>query len=294
MLEVVFSDSAKGAMKVAKNYNKDAMIGGATAYFGKKPSKRELEKQHEGQAIGGSSGDVVGIGMNFDIGDIRGDIDSKERKHEFVRVFGSIHFKEHEVEDFFRMQCQDFDRMLTAAKSGETLRVWTSSAPFSACAFAFLCDALRDITCELSVVALPEYWLTGNTTLQSYMGWGEVHPGQFYRFLPLARKIPDMEKCVRSTVWQELKEENAPLRALVNSKLISVPEDFYDTIIMKNIPDGEFVMAWLIGTILGKYPLGVSDGWYALRIKKMIADGVLEIVADRDPTHPYGKVLRKT
>lgn len=83
------------------------------------------------------------------------------------------------------------------------------------------------------------------------------------------------------------------MRALVNGKLISVPEDFYDHIIIKNIPDREFVMAHLIGTILGKYQLGVGDGWYALRIEMMIADNQLEIVADKDASHPYGKILRK-
>lgn len=42
MLEAVFSDSAKGAMKVAKNYNKQNMLCGAIGYIGKgkKPSKR--------------------------------------------------------------------------------------------------------------------------------------------------------------------------------------------------------------------------------------------------------------
>jgi hypothetical protein len=118
-------------------------------------------------------------------------------------------------------------------------------------------------------------------------------PGQFYRFLPLARRISDIEKQARGTVWRDLQAENAPLRALVSGRLISVNEDFYDHLIDKSLPDGAFMMAQLIGTILGRYPLGVSDGWYALRIKKMIADGVLEVVADRDPTHPYGKVLRK-
>ncbi|WP_042338334.1 DUF3658 domain-containing protein [Desulfosporosinus youngiae] len=64
-------------------------------------------------------------------------------------------------------------------------------------------------------------------------------------------------------------------------------------IIIENIPDREFVMAQLIGTIWGKYPLGVGDGWYALCIKRMIADNQLEIVADNDVSHPHGKILRK-
>ncbi|MDR3601422.1 MAG: hypothetical protein P4L49_13235 [Desulfosporosinus sp.] len=36
MLKVVFRDSAKGAMKMAKNYNKENMLSGAMGYIGKK------------------------------------------------------------------------------------------------------------------------------------------------------------------------------------------------------------------------------------------------------------------
>ncbi len=292
MLEVVFGDSAKGAMRMAKDYNKETMRGSATAYFGRKPSKKELERQCEGQAVGGSPHDVVGIGLNLDIGDICSDIDSIQRKYEFVRVFGSVHFEDDEVEQFFRMQREDLDRLVAAAKSGVPIRVWASHTPASACALAFLCDTLRSIACPISVICLPQYCVISDDTIQSFVDWGEMHPGQFYRFLPLAREISDMEKQARSKDWRELQAENAPLRALVSGRLISVPKDFYDHIIVKSIPDGEFVMARLIGTILGRYPLGVGDGWYALRIKKMVADGVLEIVADHDPTHPYGKVLK--
>jgi len=292
MLEVVFSDSAKGAMKVAKNYNKGNVLGGAIGYMGKQPSKIELAKQFEGEAIGGSSNDVVCIGCNLDIGDIANGIDSKERKNEFIRVFGSVEFTDNEVERFFNSQREDFERLLAAAKNGKPIRVWKSGTPFSACAFAFLCNALRNTECKISVISLPEYWKTSDT-IQSCADWAELPPGQFYRFLPLEREISDIEKRMQSNLWDDLKAENAPLRALVNGKLISVLEDFYDHIIIKNIPDQEFVMAQLVGTILGKYSLGVGDGWYALRIKKMIAENKLEIVADKDASHPYGKILRK-
>jgi len=300
MLEVVFSDSAKGAMKMAKNYNKynrESMLGGAIGYIGKKPSKKELKKaleiQFEGKAVGGNSKDVVCIGFNLDIGDIAGEVDSEERKEVFIRVLGSVDIKDNEIERYFNSQREDFERLLSAAKSGEPIRVWKSNTPFSACAFAFLCDALRSLECKISMISLPEYWETSDNTIQACTDWAELSPGQFYSFLSLEREVTNIEKCMQSSHWNELKAENAPLRALVNGKLISVPEDFYDHIIIRNIPDGEFVMAKLIGIILGKYPLGVGDGWYALRIKKMIEDGKLEIVGDKDASHPYGKILRK-
>lgn len=85
MLEVVFSDSEKGSMKVAKNYNERNMIGGAVSYIGEKPTKVELEKHFEGQAVGGNSKDVANIGFSLDIGDISCPIDGDERQDVFVK-----------------------------------------------------------------------------------------------------------------------------------------------------------------------------------------------------------------
>ena len=88
-------------------------------------------------------------------------------------------------------------------------------------------------------------------------------------------------------------EENAPLRAVINGKPISVPEDFYDFIITQNLPDNDFVMARFIGKLLGEYSLGISDSRYAFRIDKMIEENKLIVIENRDVSHPYGKVLRK-
>ena len=81
--------------------------------------------------------------------------------------------------------------------------------------------------------------------------------------------------------WVNLKEEKSTLRAIVNGKVIGVPEDFYDHLIRKEIPDGEFIMGLLIGEILGKHPLGVGDWWYAKRINKMIEERELMVVQEK-------------
>lgn len=294
MLEVVFSDSAKASMMMAKRYNDINMMDGPTGYIGKKPSKREIKKQNEGKAIGGSSEDVVYIGFSLDVGDISGEIDDLKRQEVFHNVWNSVNFNEEETERFFNDQREDLEKLLSAAKKGEPIRIWKGNSPFSACGFAFTCYVLRNIDCKISVISLPEYRETSNNTIEYYTNWGEIAPGQLYSFLSYEQELSDMEKHIQSNLWKDLKRENEPLRAIVNDKLISVPEDFYDHLILKNIPNKEFVMSQLIGEILCKYELGVGDGWYALRIKNMIKKNKLEIVGEKKPYHPYGKILKKT
>ena len=63
--------------------------------------------------------------------------------------------------------------------------------------------------------------------------------------------------------WNQLQNENAPLRAMLNGKLQSVSEDIYDRFILREIAEQpeQFKMAIVIGNVLGKYQLGISDVW---------------------------------
>ncbi len=299
MLEVVFNDSEKGSMKLAKVFNKENMKRGASSigYIGEgprtKPTQEQLERIFEGEAIGGSAQDVVSIGCNLDFGDISGEFDGDKRRDEFARAFFSGKFTAREIDDFFRQQRDDYEKLIAAAREGRAIRAWVSNAPYSACGYAFVCHALAEIDCPLSVVQLPVCRQESSNSLSIFSGWGEVAPGKLHSFLSLERAVPWEEKLFNAGVWLELQAENAPFRAFVNGRLISVPEDFYDHIILKHIPEGEFLMARLIGEILAKNPMGVGDFIYALRIRKMIEGNALKLVGKGDSDHPYDIILKK-
>ena len=280
-------------MKAAKNYNSKNMHRGAVSYIGKKPTKAELEKHFEGKAVGGNSHDVVNIGFSLDIGDISGAIDGNERQNIFRKIWGRFDFEDKEREQFFQDQRKDMEKLLSAATEGIPIRIWKSNVPYSDCGFHFVCNLLRSIDCNISVVPLPKYNLISENEIIEYSHWGEVEAGKFYQFLPLEKQLTQIEKRVVSDHWNELTAENAPLRAVLNGKLTSVPENFYDFIITQNLPDNNFIMARFIGKLLGEYSLGISDSWYAFRIDKMIEENKLIVIENKDTSHPYGKVLRK-
>jgi hypothetical protein len=293
MLEVVFSDSEKGSMKVAKKYNAKTMLGGAMGYIGKKPTKAELEQDFENQAVGESSQDVVNIGFLLDIGDISGEIDGNERQNVFQKVWGRFDFDIKDQEQFFQNQRKDMEKLLSAAKDGIPIRIWKSDAPYSTCGFYYVCNILRNIDCSISVVSLPKYSQISEKEIIEYNSWDEVEPGKLYQFLSFEKQLTQIDKTIASDYWRNLMVEQAPLRANVNGKLISVPENFYDFIITNNLPHNDFIMAEFIGKLLGEYRLGIRDTWYAYRIDKMIEENKLIVVENKDSSHPYGKVLRK-
>ncbi len=109
----------------------------------------------------------------------------------------------------------------------------------------------------------------------------------------MERNVPEVEKRENSDQWKTLVKENAPLRAIVNGKLLSVPMDFYDHLLYKELPDVPIVMGRLLGNVMMKYSLGVADAWCRFRIEAMINNGVIDIIGYKDESHPYGAILKK-
>ncbi|MGI6168356.1 MAG: DUF3658 domain-containing protein [Christensenellales bacterium] len=282
-------------MRVAKNYDETSMAGGAVGYIGERPAKAKIDlaDHFAGKALGGRAGDVVQIGFSLDVGDIAGTIDGAGRRKAFRKLWGRFGLSHEEQEGFFQNQQKDMQRILSAAMDGIPIRIWKSNAAYSACGFYFVCKLLKNMDCKVSVVSLPSYWQAAGDKPTEYSHWGEVPPGKFYQFLPLEKELFQAEKERRGENWHRLAEENAPLRAVVNGKLVSVPENFYDFMISENLPAGDFMMARFIGKLLAEYRLGISDNWLALRMEKMVGENRLMVVGNTDPTHPYGKILRR-
>jgi hypothetical protein len=295
MIEVMFGESEGGAMKVAKHFQKPDYDNGAIAWFGEKPSKEEFDKLFDGKTLGGTSSQVICIPFMLDFGDINLPIESEYRKKLILDMYliNGLNDKRtlENLEIAWIKYLTEIDRLKNYATSGEDIRLWYSDAPYSLCGFYYVCNLLNEYNCKVSVIKLPQYMQLSVNEMQFYTSWNEIDAGKFYQFLPFEKVLSNCEIRSFSSNWVELKEEKSTLRAVVNGKLIGVPEDFYDHIIRKEIPDGEFIMARLIGNILGKHPLGIGDWWYAKRINKMIEQGYFLVVQKQKEI--YRQVLKR-
>ena len=262
-MEVVFDDGAKHSISLAKHL--DATLG---------------------------AGSVACVGFALDIGEIACEIDSPQRRAVFDRLWGRFAFREKERHSFFLSQRQDLATLQSAVSSGMPIRIWSSNAAHCLCGLHFLCETLGDADCQISVVSLPACHQTSAQNVHTLCSWGMVRPDFVPQFLPLERPLLPLERQLYGWKWRDLATENAPLRAAVSGTLLSVPEDFYDFLLYAEMPKGDFLMARLIGTVMGKHAIDVSDAWYALRIEQMIAQNKLLVVGERSTSSPYNKILR--
>ena len=74
--------------------------------------------------------------------------------------------------------------------------------------------------------------------------------------------------------WHSLLADNGALRVLLNGRLLTVPETFHDWALQERLvtPPRTFAArVRLIGELMGEYPVGVPDWWWAARLDALLA-----------------------
>jgi len=312
MIDVVFSNSACGSLKVAQHYGEGPYRGGAVGIiFDGTPTEEErvaaqrkaeeYERRRWENAIplGGSPRDVYSLEFALSLGSIAAKDFDAARQQVFAAAF-SI-FPEQsagaKANEALAESYAALETVLQRAENGEALRIWYSMQPDELCGFYWLCAKLRRRKHgAIHLVRLP-MWRERDGELVRYQGWGDVSPGEWGAFLPCAEEASDALLAHCAQHWQSLQEENAALRAVVNGQLASVGDDFYDSFLLQEIAaqEDEFMEARLIAAVLGKYSLGIGDVLLHERMESFLRAGLFTVSCPAEDDHPvYRRRLRKT
>lgn len=314
MLEVVFEDSAAGSMSAAIGWT--GRTGGA---FGpvvlcqrdrQTPSRAEIRRLRQEMEVRerrsrvdavpleGRREDIVPLSLLLSVGPIDEDGVGPARRSVLEALYPDFEEQRH-LEKVLEKSRQGLAAILERAGQGEPIRVWSSRNPDDACGLCWLIAQLRPVGFEaldVTLVRLPEFQARPDGTVVQYAGWGEVEPHRFGRMALSGEKLPVNAIRMMADHWGTLRRENAPLRAVLNGRLVSAPETLYDSWIFREIAaqEPEFREAVLIGNVIGKYRLGIGDGWIARRVEQFIRDGLLEPVTEAKPGDPhYRRILRR-
>jgi len=318
MIEIVFSESAGGSLKVAQHFGEGKYRGVSTVILGhsdgREATQEELEQarqefeRKEQEAwekavpLGGRPSDVFCLAFALSIGDISETIPGIKRKEVIEKLYVRC-YPEFDGFDAQRLVDKVGENLKIISKrlhEGEAVRIWYSDNPDELCGMYWFMSWLRQFYKELLpkvyVVKLPEYEEKDDNTIIQKFTWGEVGPEEWSQYIPLQKEATEAFVKMCAMQWNILQQENAKLRATLNGKLVSVSEDIYDYYILLEISsyEDQFNEARLIGTVLGKYQLGISDSFVHSRIENMIKEGQLEVESVAKKDMPiYSRVLKR-
>lgn len=315
MLEILFTESAAGGLKYSKNYGKgEYRPHTAVAVLtedGKQLSDAELElykkEAEEKERLSWEkavpmdidSRDVVALPFALSTGDISEDYPGEKRLKYFsqlMSIYPEFRNGSETIKWFSKMQA-NLDRVLGAVKDNQPVRLWYSDNPDELCGLyhlVYLIDKLNS-QAEICTVKLPAQYIREDGTIISYNGWGDVPKEEWHLHFKTEKMMPSF-KTLCITNWRRLKADNASVRAMLNGMIHSLPEDIYDSFIIKEIKhmDTQFRQALVIGSVVGKYQLCVGDAFIAHRIEKMIEKGLLTVVQNAEINMPtYHRIVKR-
>lgn len=314
MMDILFNNSAVGSLKAAQTFGKGSYTSQIAGIClkdedGGEPTQEELDealRQAEDYSrleweravpLGGSAGDIYGFDLALSFGEITENEPGPQRLHALSRLF-SLNDHVFDIGSLLQTTREDWEDVRHRALEGESARIWYSSRPEDLCGLHwFLCqlEQWEAPPCELFLVRLPEWSTDWAGNLVQRRGWGELPPGEWSTYLAAQQPLPSALRCVYAARWRALQEENAPLRAVVNGQLVSVPLSFYDSMIQREIDaeDDVFEEAAVVMRTLRR-GLGIGDDLIALRIEEMIQAGRLAPVTQpAEGANIYSRLLRK-
>lgn len=319
MLEVVFNDSAAGAMLMAIGHQHSVDSSTVVIFadedgeqnttipqaeiekFQREAAKRERQGWENAVPFEGKREGVICLPLALSVGHISQTGIGTEREEAISLLAGTFPDAASQVvEEILDTARKGYAALLKQVRNGEPLRIWVSCEPDAMCGLYWLMEQLRPVGLEkldVTVVELPEWEKGPDGCIVQYTSWGEVEPYRFGEMALSGKKLPVNLLRSMASRWAELQQENATLRAVLNGKLVSVPESLYDTWILRELEnqEDEFQEARLVGQVLGKYRLGIGDAWIALRMEQFIQDGLLIPVTAPGPDAPvYHRILQKT
>lgn len=291
MIEILFGESEAASMKAAKNKIAVGTANGPVSVWmaGKKiPPQKPFTGWVEGTAD-----EVICLGFMMDIGNIKEPADGLYRSRLLYSMYAQnqweqdVEMKE-QLKHIGDVYANELYRLKRFLDCGEKIRIWYSDASYSRCGFYHLCWILEKYQNEIHVVKLPEYVVRDNYTVV-YKNWGETAAEEFAGFLPYEENLSKEEVHLYAVYWSELVRDNSPLRAVINGRVLGVPEDFYDFLIWSRLSDKPVREARLIGDILGYSQISVGDWWYAKRIEYHIRQGKIRVVEDSE--NKYARMI---
>lgn len=293
MIELVFGESPAGALKLAKSMKQGDQLTGAIAVFGGSKKEQRMAKKPRkwsGLTMEGSSKEVKSLTLALDIGDIS---DMNTGMNARKKMLDDLFANFSEFSNVIWKDNKDALNKIQESRSTlEPIRIWMSTSdPAETCGLYFICHFMLDSKTPLSVVRVPMQ-LEKDNNLFTYRSTGEIPAEEFGALIKYEEPLSQCQRSAYANIWSDLMIVNAPLRAIINGKIINAPTNFYDFALRGNIPAEEFRVAQLIGKTLNQLP-GVGDHWLFLRIQAMIQSGELIEVSVATDEHPYSGVIKR-
>lgn len=231
-----------------------------------------------------NSDGIFHLGGYLDIGDISENIQEHYAKEEAETL--RYYYKDitdEEITETYKDELKQIRTRYTKFRkhldNGQSVRVWISRCANDYCGLFWLCSEMKKYPNKLFVVVSPSYkYSVFNGEYERTNGWG-INPETIFNIVHTAKEIGAGEKDFFAKEWQLLVARYKPLRILIEDSVVSADRDFFDSEIIRFIPESPQPQDTVMGKILGSWQCG-SVAFLSERIERMIENGLVKVAEE--------------
>ena len=233
------------------------------------------------------STDIITLLFHFEYGSLRGDIYKTQANYEKIM---SKAFFNNISEEELNSNCEKALQKIQASlakidkklKDGEDIRLWISNSASDICGLYWLCDYVKNFNCKIYTVICPgiEPSDDKNKLVQKSKWAAFKNLSYMASFAKNSKELSILEINLYSELWQKLVKEDAPLRVLVDDKVVSTSEDFFDKTILSYVGNETKYQAEIICDFLKDWYC-VDYCFVAERLSLFIKQGTIEVVEEK-------------
>lgn len=237
--------------------------------------KRNGEKTNQAFC---SSAKLFVLDGALNVGDISGSPIGDERAQVYTEIMcidmqTRLEKRNWSVSSHWNRYVADYTECIERARSGETARIWFTDSPHDWCGLlGFIHDAVG-FNSEIHIIQCSGKTEVEKTLYECFEENGVCHTNMLKESILSVRT-----KNKASCMWRQLREENAPIRAVIDGRLVSSTWALYDAYIIAELLSSQTIeVGQLIVRVLAKYNLNVSDYLIGKRIKDLITEGSIVV-----------------
>jgi len=247
MIEVTFSDSFCGVLKMADYYSD---------CFGKDRS-------------------FISFMFFADVGNLSEGLFSEKRRCQVNQMHKHEYLFEGEFYTRYRWRKtkRAVLQLIADCEAGEHLRIWSGNQPSELCSTFALISLLRDAAGQVSVIHRESSAAYNKKKADS---WGVLDPEDLAAFLPDEQFLDKNARREIAERYDKFCENSGNLRAFENGKLTPVPDEYYDSFILRQIPDGDFRLPQVISNVLRNEKTFIPFDFLQCRCAKILCSPKFE------------------
>lgn len=217
---------------------------------------------------------VIAFADDLSHGPINDRVSLEERINWWKTVDEDKYFVEYGEEDL-RENYDKFHDGISKIDDNDILYLWYASSQ-EFCGMLYTVELLKDRNLNIYLINAADAVVKHKDRVYLSREVGGIVPECIKKYVSLKQKLDLNKYRELLDAWEVLKKDNALLRILKNEKIISVDEDYYDINILKYTSKELRKSARVVGSVIGKSKLAISDDYIFWRVKELVKCGQID------------------